>query len=371
MRTGFTLFFLSTAVALAQQPNAEDIFNRAVQEQQQGNYAAAIHDYQEVLKLRPDKLEVRANLAVALVHEQHYDAAIAQYRQVLAAAPNDPGLLMDLGIAYYKKADYRDASHEFEAVAKLQPPDARLAILLGDCDVHLDQAAAAAQMLLPLEPANAGNPDFEYVLGTAMIHSGHQLDGIDRLEKVGASTQNADAYFQAGSALMDLNRFARADTDLEAALRLDSSLPEIYTRLGMAKDMNGDTAGAEPVLREAVHRNPDDFNANLYLGAILYKRRDMPEAKTFLDHALKLKPASPTAQYEIAMWESTSGDYAAAARDLEKLEKANPDWLQPHVELAVVYYRLHRPEDGMRERDIVAKINAKQQQAGPPRSEQP
>ena len=125
------------------------------------------------------------------------------------------------------------------------------------------------------------------------------------------------------------------------------------------------------VLREAVKRDPGDFNANLYLGAILYKRRAMDEAKTYLDKAVKIKPSSPTAIYEMALWESTSAHYEEAARDLESLEKSNPDWLQPHVELATVYYRLHRQADGARERDIVAKMKAQQQSEGPPKIQEP
>jgi tetratricopeptide (TPR) repeat protein len=309
---------------------------------------------------------VRANLAVALAHEGHYDEAIAQYRQVLAAAPHDHELLTDLGIAYFKKGDCGDAIQEFKTAAQIQPANARLAILLGDCEVKVGDPRAAAVMLLPLEPANSANPDFEYVLGTAMIHSGHQLDGVSRLEKVGAATHNAHAFMQAGSTLMDLNRFAHAETDFEAALRLDPGLPNIDTRLGMAKDMSGDASGAEPLLHQALQRDPSDFNANLYLGSILYKQRDMLKAKTYLDRALKTRPTSPTALYELALWSSTSGDYASAAKSLEELEKSYPNWLQPHVELAVVYYRLNRPADGMRERNIVARLEAKQQQAGPP-----
>ena len=369
MRPGFVMLLLSTAVALGQQPGAEEIFNRAMQDQQRGDYAAAIHDYEEVLKLRPDKLEARANLAVALAHEGHYDAAITQYRKVLAAAPQDVGLLTDLGLAYYKNGDCGEASREFEAVAKLEQLNVQIATLLGDCEVRLGHAAAAEAMLLPLEPANSSNPDFEYALGSAMIQAGHRLDGVGRLEAVAAPTSNADAYMQAGSTLIDLNRFPRAQTDLEAALRLNPNLPGIYTLIGMAKDMNGDATAAEPDLREALKRNPDDFNGNLYLGSILYKRHDLAQAKPYLDRALALKPDSPTALYEMAMWESTSSDYSAAARDLERVEKSNPDWLQPHVELAVVYYRLHRPDDGMREREIVDKIKAQQQQAGPPENQ--
>lgn len=366
MRCGFFLLILCAAVAVAQQPGARSIFNRAIQDQQRGDYTAAIQDYQQVLKLQPGALAARANLAVALAHEKRYNEAIAQYRLVLAAAPHDPGLLTDLGLAYYKKGDYRDADREFTAVVAQHPPNARLAMLLGDCEVKLGHAEAAAKLLLPLEPANSSNPAFEYILGTAMIHSGHQLDGVARLEKVGASTKNAAAYMEAGSTLIDLNRFTHAQKDLEAALHLNPSLPEIYSSLGIAVDLSGHASAAEPLLRKALQRNPLSFNANLYLGSILYKKRNLPAAKFYLDRAVRLNPSSPTAIYELALWESTSGDYKTAAANLEKLEKSNPNWLQPHVELAVVYYRLDRPADGMRERQIVTRLKAKQQQAGPP-----
>jgi len=122
---------------------------------------------------------------------------------------------------------------------------------------------------------------------------------------------------------------------------------------------------AEAAFREALKTNPDDFEANLYLGAILYKRRDTDEAKGYLDRALRLKPSDSMARYEAAMLKSTSGDYATAARELELLVKDDPDWLEPHVELATLYYRLHRPEDGAKERQIVDSLTAKQQSQGP------
>jgi len=73
------------------------------------------------------------------------------------------------------------------------------------------------------------------------------------------------------------------------------------------------------------------------------------------------------ARYEVAMWKSTSGQYEEAAKELETIVKEDPDWLEPHVELANVYYRLHRPADGAKERAIVARLNAEQQSHGPPK----
>ena len=36
------------------------------------------------------------------------------------------------------------------------------------------------------------------------------------------------------------------------------------------------------------------------------------------------------------MLKSTSGDYETAARELEQLARDDPDWLEPHVELATL-----------------------------------
>ena len=121
----------------------------------------------------------------------------------------------------------------------------------------------------------------------------------------------------------------------------------------------------EPALREALRQDASDFNANLYLGSILYKRRSMDEAKQYLDRALRLNPTSSMTRYEVAMWNSTSGQYEEALRGLEDVTRTDPNWLEPHIELANVYYRLHRPQDGAKEREIVARLTAQQQTKGP------
>jgi hypothetical protein len=71
------------------------------------------------------------------------------------------------------------------------------------------------------------------------------------------------------------------------------------------------------------------------------------------------------ARYEAAMLKSTSGDYETAAHELELLIKDDADWLEPHVELPTLYYRLHRPDDGAKARQIVESLTAKQQAPAP------
>ena len=365
MRRWLSLLLLSATLAAAQQSEPERLFNSAVSAQQRGDYTSAIHDYEKLLQMRPNMGEVRANLGAALVHAGRLDEGITQYRLALASVAEKDQVRMNLALAYYKKGDLADAIHEFDELRKVRPRDPQLAILLGDSEVRMGQANEAVTMLAPLEAENDANPDFEYVLGTALIQAGKRREGVARLDKTAQATQSADAYLLAGSTLLDLNDNEHARSDLEAALRLNPKLPRVYTLTGMARDKNGDAAAAEPAFREALKLNPGDFEANLYLGAILYKRRAVDEAKPYLDRALELNPSSSMARYELAMWKSTAGQYESAAKELEAIVKSDPDWLEPHVQLATVYYRLHRADDGARERAIVDRLTAQQQSRGP------
>ncbi len=366
MRLGvLSLVLLFAGRIFGQQASHDELLNRAIEEQQNGDIAAAIRDYQAVLALHPDTLAAHVNLGAALAHTGQLDAAIAQYQAALKLAPQLASVHLDLGLAWSRKGDLPNALEQFDAAHRASPRDVRIAILLGDAQARSGKASDAVVMLTPMESANASNPDFEYALGEALIRSGHPRDGAARLEKSASMTNSADSWMLAGSTLLDLNEFDQARRDLDNAMRLDPSLPGLCTLDGTARDKAGDAKAAEPAFRQALRQNPDDFDANLYLGAILYQQRSMDEAKKYLDKAIELNPQDTMARYESAMWKSTSGDYQAAADQLEKLVADSPQWLEPHVELATLYYKLHRPADGARERQIVDKLTAQQQQQGP------
>jgi Flp pilus assembly protein TadD len=305
------------------------------------------------------------NLGAALAHSGQVDAAITEYQAALKLSPQLESVHLDLGLAFSRKGDLENARVQFEAAHRENPRDARVAILLGDAEARTNQAADALAMLTPMEAANAGDSDFEYVLGEALIRAGHPRDGVERIEKSAAMTNSAESWMLAGSTLLDLNEFPQARRDLDTAMKLEPSLKGLCTLDGTARDKDGDAKAAEPAFRQALQQNPNDFEANLYLGAILYSQRNMDEAKTYLQKALQLNPTSTLARYETAMWLSTSGQLADAAQVLEKLTVDDPKWLEPHVELATLYYKLHRPEDGKRERATVDKLTAEQQQQGP------
>jgi tetratricopeptide (TPR) repeat protein len=158
-----------------------------------------------------------------------------------------------------------------------------------------------------------------------------------------------------------MNEFERARDDADAALRLNPRLPGAATLRGTVLSYLGDTQGAIAALRKAVEADPNDFDAQLGLGAVLHTERDLDGARQHLQRALQLKPDSNLARYEWARLERTEGHVEAAVKDFERVVHDDPNWAQPHVELAALYFRLNRQEDGDRERATFDRLTAAQQ----------
>jgi tetratricopeptide (TPR) repeat protein len=347
--------------------DADEHLRKGIDAQQHGDLNTAIDEYRKVLTVRPQMAEARANLGAALSATGQYDAAIEQYRLALPNAPDKTAVRMNLALAYYKKGDFEHARPEFAAVHAARPNDLAAAMLLGYSEVKLNQAPEAVALLKPLELANKSNMDFEFVLASALIASGDEAQGLPRMEKMAQATRSADAYVIAGSTRLHRREFKEARLDLDAALDIDPRIPGLYTLAGQARDALGDTDAAQSAFQQALRVDPRDPTANLYLGAIRLKQRDLENAKPLLELALQLQPDNPQAQLQVAKLDAMTGKNAEAVALLEALEKRDPNWLDPHVELAPLYYKLHRPEDGQRERDLVNQIQSKQQQAGPPK----
>ncbi len=347
--------------------SADEHLRSGIDAQGRGDVKDAIEEYRKALALEPGLVEARANLGAALSADGQFDAAIEEDTRALATAPDKAAVRMNLALAYYKKGDIPNAHTEFEAVHAARPRDVPAAVLLGDTDLKLDRMADAAALLGPMEAGHESNMDLEYVLAFALIQIGKAEDGIPRMERVAQTTHSADSYVVAGDSLLRRNDFRKAAIDLDAAMALNPALPGLHTMVGQAHDALGETDKSVPAFEAALKENPKDFTACLYLGATRLKQRDYENARPLLELALQLQPDWPQARLEVAKLNGMTGKYDEAAAALENIIKKDPKWLDPHVELAAIYYKLHRPEDGERERKIVEEIQAEQQKAGPPK----
>jgi tetratricopeptide (TPR) repeat protein len=220
-----------------------------------------------------------------------------------------------------------------------------------------------------MEATMPGDLDLAWLLGSALIQLGHSEEGLRRIDKVAETAHSADAYLLAAQTRLGLTEYDLARRDLDSAEGLNPGLAGLQTLRGMLLEQTGDYAGALVALTNALEENPQDFYAHFYLGAVLYFRRDLKEARAHLAKALLLRPSSPEAHYELALVLRADGDSDGALKNLLVVVRENPGWLQPHIELSALYYRLHRPDEGAKERQIVDRLSAEHRE--PPSAPMP
>ena len=151
---------------------------------------------------------------------------------------------------------------------------------------------------------------------------------------------------------------------------LDPKIPGAWTIYGEALLSSGDNDGAKAAFRRALEADPQDFDAYLHLGGILRHDGAIAQAAPYLTRALTLRPASPAARYQVGALNAATGHLEEARQELEAVVKEFPDFVEAHVQLAMLYTRMNRPEDSERERKIVLALNGKARSKGP-QPEQP
>ena len=352
------------AICASAQNSPQEIMDKALAAQKAGQFDDAVRLYRLLLDKYPRIPEIRSNLGAALAGEGRYTEAVTEYQRSLQLKP-DPAVRVNLALAYYKADDLQKAAETLKAARQESPENQQVVTVLADCYLRLGRNKEVIELLTPAYEANPGNRTFEYLLGTALIRDEQAVKGqviIDRILKNGDS---AEARLLMGMTKFSAKDFAGALADFQKAVDLKPELPDLYSYYGLALLTTGDQAGAKKAFEQELHRDPNNFDANLRLGVLYRQDQANDEALKFFRHALQIRPGDFGVRYQIACVEFAKQDLAGAESDLEALVREAPQFTEAHVTLATVYFREKKKAEGERERAIVLKLNAERQAKEP------
>jgi tetratricopeptide (TPR) repeat protein len=361
----FAAMALFTSAAWTQPPDAEEILRHAIELHQSGNVAAAIPEYRAYLKQVPDNFMARSNLGAALAHTGLYEEAIVEYKKALELQSGNLPVRLNLALAYYKAAEISQAAAELERVVAAKPDERQAIFLLADCDLRLGENKKVIELLTPLEPQSADDKALDYMLGTALIRDNQASRGQLLVDRILRNGDSAEARLMMGETKMSVRDFKGALEDFEKAVALNPRLPDVYSYYGMALAATGDTPAAAVAFRKELEANSNDYTSNVQLGILLKQDQDFAGARRCFERALNVRPHDAAARYQVATLDLETGETEEARIELESLAKEIPQFVEAHVSLATVYYRLKRKEDGDKQRAIVLRLNAEKQAQEP------
>jgi tetratricopeptide (TPR) repeat protein len=335
----------------------QELLKEAESLHQAGKLDEAIKDYRLFLAQYPDVPQVRSNLGAALAGAGRYEEAIVEYKRALQLQPL-PQIQLNLALAYYKAVQLTEATGELKPLHVADPGNLKIALLLGDCYAQLGQFGKAVEVLEPLEAAHPEDQGLSYLLGLALIRDGQVAKGEVLVNKILRHGDSPEAHLMLGAARLAIYDASGAVDELSLAVKLNPKLRLVNSLYGKALLMLGHREEAMHYFREELAIDPNEFVSNLYLGVLLNQGEQYQEAIPFLVRALHVRPGDAAVRYQLVVGEMGMGNLEKAMKSLEVLVKDHPDFLDAHVSLARLYYRLRMKAEGDRERAIIDKLNA-------------
>jgi tetratricopeptide (TPR) repeat protein len=238
-------------------------------------------------------------------------------------------------------------------------------LLLADCHLRLGENRKVIELLTPWEEKEASDLALAYLLGTALVRDDQVPKGQRLIDKIMGRGESAEAHLMLGTAYQMAQEWAPARDEFAKAVALNPKLPGAHSYYGRALLGTAATAAAGEQFRKELELNPNDFEANLFLGVLAKQEQKHEEAMTRFQKALSVRPGDLGVRYQIGSLLLLNGKLDEARETLEAVVKDAPKFLEAHVSLATLYYRLKRKEDGDRERAVIQELNQERQAQAP------
>ena len=357
---------------LVTQSEPKKALRRAVQLQQDGDLKGAIEQYQALLAQYPELAEARVKLGNAYASSGRYQDAAAQYEQALESSGlEDPaGARHALGLAHFRMADFERAKQVLVQVVADGSKGREALQLLASCHLNLGEWRKVIELLSPLEMERSESPALTYLLGVALEEDGREEEGTPLVESALQDTDWPTSRFRSEMRADWLNRLARRGSDLmengdypgaarhlERALTLDPKVPSLNATYGkLLRLMNRHDTANQAFLQE-LEINPDDYDANLYRGIFLFENEQKyEEALARFERALRTRPGDADARFQMGLVYNSSNRIEEAIQTVTGVVDENPNFLEGHVTLAGLYFRLGREEEAERHRVAAERL---------------
>ncbi len=370
--------------------------------------------YEEAIKYDDRNATAYAGLGEVYSALEDDKEALKNYEKALQVDPELSELYAPVGILYYQQASNETADAEknlsnaekyLSKALAAQPADAQTQYFLGlirNKQNRLEEALTALRRSLQLD---ANNPETHYYLGEVYGKQGKDKEAIAEYQKaVELDPKYVDAWFDLGVAQYNAENYAAAEAAYKKVITLKNDYWEAHANLGDTYRMKNDFANAEGSYRIAASRITDDaelFSKYGYvltrlgrwrpaieqlnnalnidkngfdyanLGFVYYnaaqnsiRNRREAEAKENLENgrialqqAVQVNDKNEAGYLNLGITLIDLGDYAGAAKALERANALRKDWLPALNELGIAYRKLGRLDDAIKQFQKVVDVD--------------
>lgn len=260
------------------------------------------------------------------------------------------------GVNYYNENKYVDAANSFlaakEASASIGRVDSLATYNYGSCAELSGNTDGARKAYEELVQLNYNNPLIYTSLSNIYLNAKDTATAFKVIADGKTKFPNDFNLLIAETNLyLATNQVAKAQINLEEALRIDNTNPTIFFAVGTTYDQMGQKDKAKESYKKAIEFKPDYFDAIYNLGALYVN-----EAAIIMDAANKLPLGDP--KYDV---EKKKADemLKEATPYLEKAVELDPTEINTLVTLKEIYARTQQYDKLTKINELIDQANKK------------
>ena len=371
---------LAAAKACPKEPAAYNVLGMTYDFE--NRFSEAERAYRQAVALDPKVAAFHDNLAVCYTRSGNAEEGMREFQTALKLDPHNQTANLNLGTYYLNQKAYRRAIDYFRAAQAETSGDP--AALLGMIHAYLGagETNAGLEAAARLSRLAGSDPRIHFSIGLLVAEYGEYPMAVKEFEAIPAPDRDFAAVLNLGMARSRLGQFKEARQAYEQALKLDSSSPEPYLRLGLDCSANGNAneavswisrahekasgrtdityALAEQLIRvgnferardllsSALQSQPNEAMLLEALGDLYSRQNHIQDAITTYLRCLESNPQRVTARISLAQGYLESGRTDEAKAEFEKVLQVEPDNAEANAELGKMAFEKGEQDAALR-----------------------
>ena len=272
----------------------------------------AVRLFRTAVRLDPQHIAARHELASSLWWTGRYEEAIREYRIVADARPEDAGVLYQFGYVLRMHGLYEEALDVLTRALALETRS----------EIHIEIARCYSGM--------GRVDDAERAIERALRYAPDDLDALSERVKIAGEGRRWETAVDLGLRLMSLK---------------PSAMTAYVTAVGL--DRLGRSGEAEELLNQAIVLEPDNVDILAELAMVLVNQDKHEEATATLARAARLQPTDYNVSVAASRLALRQGNAQAALEHARDAVGKNPDLPETHYALASAYLELDRLQEAL------------------------
>jgi len=247
-------------------------------------------------------------------------------------------------MAWQQSGFYRDSGTLYRATIA-RNPDCWLAynnlgVELADHGGNVDEAMACFRRALQAKPDYA---EAHYNLGKALAQLNRLPEAIARFhEALRYRPDHADTYDNLGIALYREGRPVEAAEQFQRALEINPAHVHAHNNLGLALAALGRLPEAMEQYEEALQLDPENAEACDNLGIALARSGRLPEAVKYYEQSLQLNSGNANAHTNLGIALAALGRLSQAMQHYEEALRLRPDYPEVYLNMGNALLQMNR-----------------------------